>query len=164
MSAGSPTNRGPDPTPIIQLSTAYWDSQVLLTANRIGIFDTCAGGPMTVEEIAEAIDTRPRPTRLLLKSCVGLGLLVEDSQGFSNSPLASVYLVKGGPAYMGNAIRYSDNLFDTWGKLEQALRDDRPVMAPEPTWAKTPARRAISSTACMIAHSVSAGCSSNWPT
>lgn len=131
MNAKSRANVGPDPTPIIRLSTAYWDAQVLLTANRIGVFDACADGPMTIEAIAEAIDTRPRPTRLLLKSCAGLGLLVEDAQGFRNTPVATAYLTKDSPAYMGNAIRYSDNLYDTWGKLEQALREDRPIMAPE---------------------------------
>lgn len=131
MNGKSRASIGTDPTPIIRLSTAYWDAQVLLTANRIGLFEACADGPMTVEAIADAIDTRPRPTRLLLKSCVGLGLLLEDAQGFRNAPLAAVYLTKNSPAYMGNAIRYSDNLYDTWGKFEQALREDRPMMAPE---------------------------------
>jgi hypothetical protein len=131
VSAKSQANIGPDPTPIIRLSTAYWDAQVLLTANRIGVFDACADASMTVEAVAEVIETRPRPTRLLLKSCVGLGLLIEDENGFRNAPLAAAYLTKNSPAYMGNAIRYSDNLYGTWGQLEQALREDRPMMAPE---------------------------------
>ncbi|MGW8370230.1 MAG: hypothetical protein ACWGPN_16320, partial [Gammaproteobacteria bacterium] len=35
------------------------------------------------------------------------------------------------PAYMGNALRYSDNLYETWGGLEQALAGDRPALAAE---------------------------------
>jgi cyclopropane fatty-acyl-phospholipid synthase-like methyltransferase len=31
---------------------------------------------------------------------------------------------------MGNAIRYSDDLYDSWGQLETALRDNRPVLPP----------------------------------
>ena len=30
---------GPDPSSIVRLSTAYWDSQTLLTANRLCLFD-----------------------------------------------------------------------------------------------------------------------------
>jgi predicted O-methyltransferase YrrM len=117
-----------DPTSLTKLSTAYWDSQTLLTANRIGLFEVLANGPLRAEAIAAALNTKPRPTRLLLKACVGLGLLEEGEAGFRNSPLSAAFLVPGQPAYLGNAIRYSDNLYSTWGALEKALREDRPPM------------------------------------
>lgn len=120
-----------DPSPLMKLSTAYWDSQTLLTANRIGLFDVLADKTLDTETIAAKLKTAPRPTRLLLKACVGLGLLEEHPDGFRNSPLSSAFLVSGRPAYMGNAIRYSDNLYGAWGALETALREDRPTMAPE---------------------------------
>ena len=113
-----------DPSAVMSLSTAYWGAQTLLTANRIGVFDAIAGGSLSVEAISTKLDTKPRPTRLLLKACVSLGLLVETAQGFSNSPASKQLLVSGGKSYLGNAIRYSDDLYDTWGKLEQALRED----------------------------------------
>jgi predicted O-methyltransferase YrrM len=113
------------------LSTAFWGAQTLLTANRIGLFAAVAGGARTGEAVARALGTQPRPTGLLLKACVGLGLLVEGADGFAPSPLAVAFLVPGGPAYLGNAIRYSDNLYETWGRLEQALREGRPPMAAE---------------------------------
>jgi SAM-dependent methyltransferase len=110
------------------LSTAFWDAQVLLTANRIGVFDVMADGPINIGEICEALDTRPRPTRLLLKACVALGLLRETDMGYATTDEAAAYLVPGKPAYLGDAIRYSDNLYETWGRLERALREDRPQM------------------------------------
>jgi len=103
----------PDSSSIMALSTAFWDAQVLLTANRIG---------------CKALNTQPRPTRLLLKACVALGLLRETDAGYATSEEADAYLVPGKPAYLGDAIRYSDNLYETWGRLEQALREDRPQM------------------------------------
>lgn len=120
-----------DPSALMKLSTAYWDSQVLLTANRIRLFDVLAAAPLDAPAIAAALKTAPRPTRLLLKACVGLGLLEERPEGYCNSPLSAAFLVSGSPAYMGNAIRYSDNLYGAWGELETALREDRPTMAPE---------------------------------
>lgn len=126
------------PQPIMRLSTAYWDSQALLTANRIGLFEALAGGPKDVQAISEALGTQPRPTRLLLKACVALGLLQENEDGFGNSSLSETYLVAGKDSYMGNAIRYSDNLYSAWGGLEQALRDGRPTMPPEDYLGKDP--------------------------
>lgn len=121
----------PDSTGIVALSTAFWDSQVLLTANRIGVFEALGNGPLSVDAICTAVGTGPRPTRLLLKSCVALGLLEESDGLFRTSPAGEAYLVPGKPGYLGNAIRYSDNLYETWGHLEQALREDRPQMANE---------------------------------
>lgn len=120
-----------DPGPLMRLSTAYWDSQTLLTANRIRLFDLLASAALPAEAVAAALGTAPRPTRLLLKACVGLGLLEEGVDGFRNSPLSSAFLVSGAPGYMGNAIRYSDNLYGAWGDLERALREDHPPMAPQ---------------------------------
>lgn len=115
----------------MRLSTAYWEAQTLLTANRIGLFEVLAQGPLDSAAIAAALGTPIRPTRLLLKACVGLGLLVEDERGFHNSALSQVFLVPGTENYLGNAIRYSDNLYATWGRLEQALREDRPQLPAE---------------------------------
>src|SRR5690606_9625763 len=61
-----------DPAPLMKLSTAYWDAQTLLTANRIGLFGLLGDNTLDVEAIARALHTRPRPTRLLLKACVAL--------------------------------------------------------------------------------------------
>ena len=59
-----------DPGPLMQLSTAYWGSQTLLTANRIGLFEQLAGGAKRSEQVAADLGTQPRETLLLLKCCV----------------------------------------------------------------------------------------------
>jgi hypothetical protein len=122
---------GLDPAPLMRLSTAYWESQTLLTANRIGLFEVLAKGSRDIGSVATALGTQPRPTRLLLKACVAMGLVEEDFEGFRNSALSAAFLVPGAPAYLGNAIRYSDNLYQTWGKLEQSLRDGLPALPPD---------------------------------
>jgi SAM-dependent methyltransferase len=119
----------PDSRSIVALSTGFWPSQVLLTSNRIGLFEALAAGPLGVEAICAALNTCPRPTRLLLKACVALGLVRESESGFANSAEADAFLVPGRPGFLGDAIRYSDNLYETWGQLEQAIRHDAPQMA-----------------------------------
>jgi len=118
----------PDPSPLIQLSTAYWGSEVLLTANRLGLFALLDGEHLSTAVVARRLGTQERPTALMLKACVALGLLEYHDDHYSNSPLAAAYLVPGHPGFLGNAIRYSDNMYRPWGDLEQALRDDQPTL------------------------------------
>lgn len=121
----------PDPGAIVRLSTGYWDSQTLLTANRLRIFDLLAEGPKSTEDVAAALQLDARATGLFLRACAGLGLLQLHDDRYQNSPDAAAFLVSRSPAYMGNAIRYSDQLYDTWGHLEDALRSGRPAIAAE---------------------------------
>ena len=109
MSATSPlAPQGPDPTSIVRLSTAYWESQTLLTATRLRVFDTLADGARTADEVAAALQLDARSTGLLLRACVGLGFLKQDGGRFENAPVAATFLVSRSPAFMGNVIRYSD--------------------------------------------------------
>jgi len=141
MSATPPNaNKGPDPSAIVRLSTAYWDSQTLLTANRIGVFDFLADGAKSSDEVAAGLQLDPRSTGLFLRACVGLGFLSEDAGRFANAPVAAVFLVKRSPAFMGNAIRYSDQLYSTWGRLEDALRSGKPALAAEAYLGDNPVR------------------------
>lgn len=119
-----------DPSTIMSLSTGFWGSQVLLTANRMGIFDALAAGKMSAAELAEKLQLDPRATELFLNACVALGLCRKDGSGYSNSPSAAMFLETGSPASLSNAIQYSDDLYSTWGLLEQALRSgDAPKAA-----------------------------------
>ncbi len=124
------TNESPPVSPagIMALSTAYWDSQALLTANRIGVFDTLAPAGLTADALAERLNLEPRPTRLLLNACVALQLLEFDAGVYRNSAQSNAFLVSGSPGYLGNAIRYSDNLYGAWGELESTLRGGGPAM------------------------------------
>lgn len=116
---------------IMELATAYWGSRCLLTANRVGVFRTLAAGSMSADAVAGALGLAPRPTRLLLKACVGLGLLEEDDRGFRNHATSQAYLVPGSEAFLGNAIRYAADMWDGWSRLEGALADGVPPIASE---------------------------------
>jgi len=119
------------PAPIMALTTAYWGSQALFTANRLALFALLDGNEKDAAAIASALKVKPRHISLLLNACTALGLLEVDKGVYRNSALSDAYLVPGKDAYMGNAIRYSDNLYDAWGRLEESLREGRPTMPAE---------------------------------
>ena len=128
VSIASAGSVAPDPSSIVRLSTAYWESQTLLTANRLRVFDTLADGERGPEEVAAALGLDARSTALFLRALVGLGFLTEASGRFANAPVAAAFLVTRSPAFMGNVIRYSDQLYPAWGSLEEALRSGRPAL------------------------------------
>lgn len=130
----------PDPSSIVRLSTAYWESQTLLTANRLRLFDCLADGARGADEVAAALQLDARSTLLFLRACVGLGLLTEASGRFENSPVAATFLVSRSPAFMGNVIRYSDQLYTAWAGLADALRSGRPALPAETYLGDDPAR------------------------
>jgi len=132
MSGGDP-RRGPDPTPILRLTTAYWDSQTFLTACRLRIFDALAVGARSADSLAEELRLDTRAATLFLNACAALGFVEKQGALFSNSDVAQTFLVSTSPAFMGNAVRYSDHLYPAWGQLEQALRTGEPVV-PETSY------------------------------
>ena len=138
--AGQPASTAPDPSSIVRLSTAYWESQTLLTANRLRIFDLLADGSRSADEVAVALNLDPRSTVLFLRACVGLGFLTEAAGRFENAPVAATFLVTRSPAFMGNVIRYSDQLYGTWGRLEDALRSGTPALPAQTYLGDDPAR------------------------
>jgi len=126
--AGS--GRQPDPTPLLRLATVYWEAQTFLTANRLGLFSVLADGVHDADAIAAELGTEPGRTALFLNACVALGLIERDDDGYRLSELSAAYLVPGGPAFLGDAVRYGDDMYDAWGQLERTLRDGRPVVDP----------------------------------
>lgn len=131
---------GPDPSSIVRLSTAYWESQALLTANRLRLFDFLAEGGRSADEVAAGLQLDARSTVLFLRALVGLGFLVEHAGRFQNAPVAATFLVSRSPAYMGNVIKYSDQLYGAWGRLEEALRCGKPALPAETYLGDDPAR------------------------
>jgi SAM-dependent methyltransferase len=118
-----------DPSRIIQLSTAYWGSQTLLTANRLGIFDVLAAGALESKEVATRLDLNPRMTELFLNACVGLDLCEKVDERYANSRASQVFLVSGSPASLKNSMSFMDDIFLTWADLEKAMHTGRPAKA-----------------------------------
>jgi len=112
----------PDPSIITNLATGYWASMVMIAANRIGVFTTLAAGPLTADQVAQACNVPVRSLELLLNACVAQRLLEKQNETYSNSTTAQVFLVPGKPSYLGDALKYSEDLYPVWGNLEKTVR------------------------------------------
>ena len=121
MAEAAPPNP-PDPGPLMALATAYWGSQALFAARRLGVFEVLAEGPLDAGSLAARLGAGERALTLLLNACTALGLLEKAGNGFANSPAAAAYLVPGSPTYMGDAIAYGEDVYRQWGELDRVVR------------------------------------------
>ncbi len=117
------------PAPIFQMATGYWASSVLLTANRLGVFTAIGDGVASVTVLAEKLHLSSYPLDNFLSALVALGYLESRNGGYANSALSATFLVEGRPAYMGEALKYSDDLYPIWGQLGETLRTGKPALA-----------------------------------
>ena len=124
----------PDPSSIMRLATGYWNSATLLAANELNLFGALGELELTARQVADHLQTPLRSTEMLLDACAGLDLLRKQEQDgaymYANTPAAAAFLVPDRPGYLGNAIRWGAGQYEAWGKLEQAVRADAPVVPP----------------------------------
>ncbi|MFZ1728541.1 MAG: class I SAM-dependent methyltransferase [Bacteroidota bacterium] len=99
----------------------FRQSRIILTAVELGIFTLLNDNPQTSLEIAQALGSHPRATDRLLNALTSMGLLRKQEAVFSNTTTASLHLVRGEKAYMGN-IEHSIHLWDFWSSLTEAVR------------------------------------------
>ena len=108
----------PRPDTINKLRFGADAAFAMLAGMQLDVFTPMKDGPMTAEQIADAIGVKPDRLRLLLWCLVAGGLLTDNDGRFSNTPEAQQFLVKGSSSYMGNMHA---NFANAWGwKLKTA--------------------------------------------
>jgi hypothetical protein len=112
---------------LLDMAQAYRQSAILITACQLAVFTHLAPGGLSAEALAERCQVPVRGLRRLLNACVVLDLLEKEGQAYHNTPIAENFLVEGHPAYMGNFIGAGAEHYDAWGRLMQAIREDRPM-------------------------------------
>jgi ubiquinone/menaquinone biosynthesis C-methylase UbiE len=121
-----------NPTRLVEMASAFYESSVLYAASDLGFFARLAElGKADARTIAESCGLDRRGTRLLLDACVAVGLLIKDRDRYLNSPEAAAFLVPGSPVDLSGAIRYNRDVYGAWGKLREMVRTGRPVERPE---------------------------------
>ena len=104
---------------------------MLLTANRVGLFNAIGDGTKSAAELVAALGLSLYPVDNFLDALVSLGYLERRDGGYANSALSRTFLVQSSPAYLGNALRYSDDLYPIWGKLGDTLKSGKPALPPQ---------------------------------
>ncbi len=121
---------GPRPDAIARAMAGWQPAKVLMAANRLDVFNVLGEKLLPVREIARACGAHPRSAKLLLNACVALGFLRKEGNRYGNTSEGLQLLLKGKPTYVGDGINHSDWLWRSWGRLAEAARTNKPVVAP----------------------------------
>jgi SAM-dependent methyltransferase len=113
--------------PLDEIATGYQASQILFTANRLGLFRALGRARMTPEQLAAALHTSTRGVRILGDALVALGLLHRDPRGFRNSELTVEHLLPDSPGPRADLLLHGAKLYERWGRLYDAVKTGEPV-------------------------------------
>lgn len=110
-----------------ELATAYQASQILMAANRLGLFATLGQEAMQTTALAAALDASPRGIRILCNALVSLGLLRSTESGYRNEQLALRHLLPDSPEPRSDLLRHGAKLYERWGHLYDAVKTGAPI-------------------------------------
>jgi len=127
------TTKAPNPPgehftdPVDRMASGYRACQILLTANRLGLFERLIEGPLDAEELSSRLDADQRGVRILCDALVAEGLLVREADGYRNGPLVEQFLLPGSPTSRVHSLHHTAKLYERWGRLHDAVVHGRPV-------------------------------------
>ena len=114
------------PETVNKLRSAADAAFAMLAAMQLDVFTPLKTGPMTAEQIADAIGVGPARLSLLLYVLVVAGLLNEQDGKFSNTPEANKFLVQGSPSYIGNRHAAMAARWSAYFKTAESIRRGAP--------------------------------------
>ena len=115
-----------DPQSLLQMHFAMMPSRVLAVGVQLDLFSRLADGLDRVPLLAAALDASERGLRMLLDALTALGLLTKTEGRYGLTALARAHLVRSSPDYVG-AMLETDDIWNVWGRLAEAVRSGRPV-------------------------------------
>jgi len=120
-----------NPESINELARSFWHSAILRAGIKLDLFSLLEGNALTSDDIAQRIGASSRYVQAFLDSCVVLDLLEKRGDAYSNSPLVSKFLVKGGNEYVGDHALHHTNTWASWGRLDEVIREGKTLLPYE---------------------------------
>jgi ubiquinone/menaquinone biosynthesis C-methylase UbiE len=97
----------PEPKVIKKLATTVYSSFAMLTGMQLDVFTPLKNGPMSAEQIADAIGVKPSRLKQLLFALVAAELLTMNGELFSNTEETNRFLVRDNPSYIGDHVTFN---------------------------------------------------------
>jgi hypothetical protein len=105
-----------------QMITGYWTSQAIYAAAKFGIADLLNEGAKSVDELANATDTKPELLYRLLRALASVGVFAEENdKRFSLTPLAEPLRSDVAGSQRSLALMMGDDQYRAWGNLADTV-------------------------------------------
>jgi hypothetical protein len=113
---------------ILRMATAYWVSQTIYVAARLGVADVLGEGPKSGAEIAGATGANSKSLARLTRALVALDVLAVDQDGRFRLTRIGASLQSGMPGSMRSIIlTFGEEHYQAWGKLIDSIKCDKPA-------------------------------------
>lgn len=112
---------------IRETSWGYRPAILLLTANKLRIFDSLAEESSTASQLAERLGLDERALEILLDALTALGLLGKQENRFLVEAEVRDVLVAGGERFQGNILEHRYNLLRRWIDLPRVVEQGGPA-------------------------------------
>jgi hypothetical protein len=102
----------------------------LRAAARLGVADALGDKPMTVEDLAAAVKTEPRPLRRLLRALTCYGVFAEQQEGtFAHTDMSRLLREDDHNSLRNIALWCTEPwTWDAWPRLDEAVRTGQNVV------------------------------------
>ncbi|XP_062862391.1 probable bifunctional dTTP/UTP pyrophosphatase/methyltransferase protein [Trichomycterus rosablanca] len=125
---GAKCNSEVIPNKIVDLLDGFKASKTLFIASKLGVFDVLRDSGLTVEEVANRINSSLLGTERLLEAAVSLGLLCklkcEANTVYKNTEQARKFLVSDSPLSLhGYILHCNETVWPLFSHLENAVRE-----------------------------------------
>jgi len=110
-------------------------SKLLLTGIELKVFNVLSE-PKPSKDVAKAIGTHPRNTRVFLDSLAAIDLLQKKGGLYRNSPIAQAFLVENSPTFLGRIFTFMkpDDLF--LQNLPKLVKEGPPPPPEKPSFSE----------------------------
>src|SRR5204863_4746737 len=110
------------PEKVMQVALGGWASAILGAGVHHGIFTHLEGQPRTCAWVAEKSRISLRGAQALLDGLAGLGFLEVRDGLYENTPVASTFLVRDRPSYLGGFAEVNMKGLGEWVNLPEIAR------------------------------------------
>jgi len=109
---------------MLERIAAYWQSQLVFVAARLGIADALVQGPLTADEIAARVGAHAPYLKRVLRALASLGIFAADPHGRFHLNRLSQTLRSDHPESLRNfaLMLVDDYNWSAWGALEHSVR------------------------------------------
>ncbi len=114
------------PVTIQALARAVTQALAMLAAMELDVFTPLRDGPLTVQQLADALGLRADLLQPLLRVLASSGLLNAANGQFANTPESNRFLVKWQPSYMGSVWLLWSDMWTAELKTSQSIRTGVP--------------------------------------
>jgi DNA-binding MarR family transcriptional regulator len=112
---------------IREMSWGYRPAILLLTANRLKVFDALSIRPSAASDVARRLGLDERAITVVLDALVAMGLLEKREKVYRCRADVKNVLVPGGKRFQGNILEHRFNVLQRWMDLPRVVRKGGPA-------------------------------------